>query len=166
MHLSTSRLRIGATSPRAGLRRAGDPQPAAALQPAPPTTSGSGAAAGPQHQPLSERTIPRPPRIPARRRTPRRRPLAPHTPGGHASTQDQAATRAAQAAAISAVARQGSARRAPAEPHDVARATRMRAVHAPASSHHMCGLCLSAWPCPPRSWAEDVLRGAHLDAAG
>jgi hypothetical protein len=95
-------------------------------------------------------------------RSPRRRAFPPPPAP---SAAEAAATRAAQAAAISAVAQHRTA--AATEPHDVARAWRMRAVHAPVSNHHRCGLCLSAWPCPPRSWAENTLRAAHaLDAAG
>ena len=51
------------------------------------------------------------------------------------------------------------------ESHLVARAWRMREVHARSSSH-VCGLCLTAWPCAQRTWAERTLREAHLDAAG
>ena len=97
-------------------------------------------------------------------RSPRRRATNPHPAAP--SPAEAAATRAAQAAAISAVAQHRSAAVATA-PHDVARAWRMRAVHAPVKNHHRCGLCLSAWPCPPRAWAENTLRAAHeLDAAG
>jgi hypothetical protein len=51
--------------------------------------------------------------------------------------------------------------------HTVARAWRMRAVHAPESRNHVCGLCLAAWPCPPRTWADKTLtHHAQLDATG
>jgi hypothetical protein len=103
-------------------------------------------------------------RVAERRRTirsPRRRPTNPHTPASNPA--EAAATRAAQAAAISAVAQHGSD--AATAPHAVARAWRMRAVHAPVNNHR-CGLCLCAWPCPPRAWAENTLREAQLDAAG
>lgn len=46
----------------------------------------------------------------------------------------------------------------PARPHVVARAQRLRAVHLQGPDPDTCGLCLSAWPCPPRSWAEETLR--------
>jgi hypothetical protein len=47
----------------------------------------------------------------------------------------------------------------PDESHLVARAWRMREVHLRAGNH-MCGLCLTAWPCSPRTWAEETLRAA------
>ena len=45
----------------------------------------------------------------------------------------------------------------PARSHVVARAERMRAVHVQGPGRDSCGLCLSAWPCPPRTWADTTL---------
>jgi hypothetical protein len=45
----------------------------------------------------------------------------------------------------------------PARPHVVARAQRTRAVHLQGPDPATCGLCLGAWPCAPRSWAELTL---------
>jgi hypothetical protein len=45
--------------------------------------------------------------------------------------------------------------------HNVARAWRLRAVHAQ-DTDHTCGLCLCAWPCQPREWADQTLHDAHL----
>jgi hypothetical protein len=50
------------------------------------------------------------------------------------------------------------------ESHLVARAWRIREVHLRAGNH-MCGLCLTAWPCAQRVWADAALN-ATLDAAG
>lgn len=45
----------------------------------------------------------------------------------------------------------------PHRPHVVARAERTRAVHVHDQQRHTCGLCLHAWPCPPRAWADQAL---------
>jgi hypothetical protein len=50
----------------------------------------------------------------------------------------------------------------PARPHVVARAQRMRDVHVRNSDRDTCGLCLSSWPCPPRTWADEALTIARL----
>jgi len=46
----------------------------------------------------------------------------------------------------------------PRRTHVVARAQRMRAVHLQGPDGASCGLCLDAWPCPPRAWADRALR--------
>jgi hypothetical protein len=46
--------------------------------------------------------------------------------------------------------------------HEIARATRIRAVHLCRAEAGTCGLCLCAWPCPQRQWAEQTLRVERL----
>src|SRR5439155_20346466 len=50
----------------------------------------------------------------------------------------------------------------PEKSHTVARAWRLRAVHAQDTGRQACGLCLCAWPCPQRIWAEQQLQDAAL----
>ncbi len=45
----------------------------------------------------------------------------------------------------------------PPRSHEIARAVRTRAVHLLGPDEDSCGLCLSEWPCPPRSWADLAL---------
>jgi hypothetical protein len=48
----------------------------------------------------------------------------------------------------------------PARSHALARAQRTRAVHVRDAHRDICGLCLAAWPCPPRAWADRTLNSA------